>query len=132
MNAEVLEDLYHMSHVLAIPSYHEGFCKPVLEALRAGCIPIGYASYNLPAISNGLGRMVPTGDTQALAVSLAEVMDGVAQSFDSPEEPLLPLDKGRTSACAFDRAAGEYVQTFTFNRVAFATLERIRALCAGA
>ena len=66
VNPEVLEDLYHMSHIFALPSYHEGFCKPVIEALRAGCIPIGYASYNLPAISNGLGHMVPTGDIHAL------------------------------------------------------------------
>ena len=128
VNAEVLEDLYHMSHVFAIPSYHEGFCKPVIEALRAGCIPIGYDGYNLPAISNGLGRMVPTGDTHALAAALAEVMEGVVQSFDAPEEPLLPLDKGRISAREFDRAAGKYVQSFTLNRLASAILARIRAV----
>ena len=127
VNAGVLEDLYHMSHVFAIPSYHEGFCKPAIEALRAGCIPIGYASSNLPAISNGLGRMVPTGDTHALAVAIAEVMEGVAQSFAEPEEPLLPLDRGRTSACAFDRAVAEYVRTFTLDHLASATLDRIRA-----
>ena len=131
VNVEVLEDLYHMSHVFAIPSYHEGFCKPVIEALRAGCIPIGYASYNLPAISNGLGRMVPTGDIQALGSALAEVMEGVAQSFGAPEEPLLPLDMGPTSARAFDRTVGEYVQTFTLNRLASATLDRIRAVRPG-
>jgi len=131
VNPEVLEDLYHMSHVFAIPSYHEGFCKPVIEALRAGCIPIGYDGYNLPAISNGLGRMVPTGDTHALGVALAEVLEGVVQSFGAPEEPLLPLDGGRISACAFDRAVGQYVQTFTLNRLASATLDRIRAMGTG-
>jgi glycosyltransferase involved in cell wall biosynthesis len=131
VNAEVLEDLYHMSHVFAIPSYHEGFCKPVIEALRAGCVPIGYVSYNLPAISNGLGRMVPTGDTHALGAALAEVMEGVAQSLGAPDDPLLPLDIGRISARAFDRAVGEYVQTFTLNRLASATLDRIRAMGMG-
>ena len=131
VDPEVMEDLYHMSHVFVVPSYHEGFCKPVIEALRAGCIPVGYAGYNLPAISNGLGRMVPTGDTYALGTALAEVMEGVAQSFGAPEEPLLPLDKGLTSACAFDRAVGEYVNAFSLNCLASATLDRIRALRPG-
>ena len=64
------EQLYRRAHILAIPSYHEGFCKPVIEGLRAGCIPVGYASYNLPEIANGLGRMVPTGDVAALTEAL--------------------------------------------------------------
>ena len=131
VNSEVMQNLFHEAHILVVPSYHEGFCKPVVEALRAGCIPIGYASYNLPAISNGLGRMVPTGDIDALHAALAEVMDAIGPALDAPEEPLLPLDKGQTSVRGFDRAAGEYVQTFTFNRLTSATLERIHALRAG-
>ena len=51
----------------------------------------------------------------------------MAQSFGAPDEPLLPLDKGRTSARAFDWAVGEYVQTFTFDRVASTTLDHIRS-----
>src|SRR5204863_515312 len=43
-----LECLYREAHVFVIPSYHEGFCKTAIEALRAGCVPVGYASYNLP------------------------------------------------------------------------------------
>ena len=30
-----LARLYHRAHIFALPSYHEGFCKPVIEALRA-------------------------------------------------------------------------------------------------
>ena len=129
VSSELMQELYHTSHVLLIPSYHEGFCKPVVEGLRAGCIPVGYAAYNLPTISNGLGRMVPPGDTQALAVALAEVAEGAAQSLDAPEDPFLPLDRGRISARSFDSAAREYVQTFTFDRFASATRQRIRTLC---
>lgn len=128
VSSELMQDLYHTSHVLLIPSYHEGFCKPVVEGLRAGCIPVGYAAYNLPIISNGLGRMVPPGDTQALAAALAEVMEGIAQSLAAPEDPFLPLDRGLTSARSFDSTAREYVQTFAFDRFASATRQRIRAL----
>src|SRR5579883_2401115 len=38
--------LLHAAHVIAIPSYHEGFCIPAIEGLRAGCVPVGYAAYN--------------------------------------------------------------------------------------
>jgi len=130
VNSDALQNLYHTSHILVIPSYHEGFCRPVIEALRAGCIPIGYSAYNLPTISNGLGRMVPTGDTQALSAALQELMEGIAQSFDAPETPLIRLDRGQTSVRGFDCAAREYVQVFTLDRIASATLERIRVLCA--
>ena len=125
---ELMQDLYHKSHILTIPSYHEGFCKPVIEGLRAGCIPVGYAAHNLPAISNGLGRMVPTGGIAALSTALEEVIVGVAQSLGKPEDPALPLDRGQTSARAFDRIVSEYVQAFTFDRLASVTLERIRTL----
>lgn len=125
---ELMQDLYHKSHILTIPSYHEGFCKPVIEGLRAGCIPVGYAAHNLPAISNGLGRMVPAGGVAALSAALEEVIEGVVQSLGKPEDPALPLDRGQTSARAFDRIVSEYVQAFTFDRLASVTLERIRTL----
>jgi glycosyltransferase involved in cell wall biosynthesis len=32
-----LERCYRAAHILAIPSYHEGFCRPVAEGLRAAC-----------------------------------------------------------------------------------------------
>ena len=38
-------ELLRRAHILAVPSYHEGFCKPVVEGLRAGCIPLGYACH---------------------------------------------------------------------------------------
>ena len=128
VSPESMQDLYHEAHILAIPSYHEGFCKPVIEALRAGCIPVGYAAHNLPAISNGLGRMVPPGGIHELSRALGEVIEGVAQSAGGPEDPVLPLDRGKVSARTFDRMANEYVESFAFDRLASATLGRLRAL----
>ena len=53
-----LESLYRTSSVLALPSYHEGYCLPVLEALHAGCQVVTYDAGNLPAIVGGLGQVV--------------------------------------------------------------------------
>ena len=128
VNSDLLEELYHTSHILVVPSYHEGFCKPIIEGLRAGCIPIGYDAHNLPAISNGFGRMVQTGDIHALGMALQEVIEGITRSLAAPEDPLLPLDTGRISAREFDEATCEYVRMFSFDRLASATLQRIHAL----
>ena len=39
-----------------MPSYHEGYCLPVLEALHAGCQVVASDAGNLPAIVAGLGQ----------------------------------------------------------------------------
>src|SRR5262249_53193902 len=112
------ERLYHEAHILAIPSYHEGFCKPVIEGLRSGCIPVGYASFNLPAIADGFGRLVSPGDVEALASALVEVFEGLAVAVHAPHVPALPLERGAYALREFDAAKGEYVRQFTFEHLA--------------
>lgn len=122
------ERLYHESHVLAIPSYHEGFCKPVIEGLRSGCIPVGYASSNLPMIANGLGRLVIPGDVDALAAALTDLLEGLPRALRSLDKFTLPLDRGRMSLREFSTACHEYVGQFTFEHLADITVQRVKAL----
>jgi glycosyltransferase involved in cell wall biosynthesis len=63
--------------LFALPTRHEGFCVPVLEAFASGCEVICYDNSNLPSICGGLGELVPTGDIAALTRAIAAV---VAQS----------------------------------------------------
>ena len=114
---EALFALYHTAHVLAIPSYHDGFGVSVIEALRSGCIPVGYAAHNLPNVAARLGRMVPTGDREQLAMALTQVIAGVARSADRPDEPLLPLDCGMMSRYAFDKGAHAHAAQFSAKRI---------------
>ncbi len=122
VDSEELQELYYASHILAIPSYHEGFCKPVIEALRTGCVPVGYASSNLPAITGGLGRLVPERDVAALGSALREL----ATALRSGSE--LPLDVGPLGAADLDAAARRHVETFAFDRLAAMTVFRVRAV----
>lgn len=119
-----LGELYRAAHLLVIPSHHEGFCRPVIEGLRAGAIPVGYAAHNLPIIAHGLGRMGPTGDREALAAALFELISTLAAGGVRQ----LCLDGGTLDLAAFDRAAQDYIQEFAFERVAARMVQSVQAL----
>lgn len=96
------------AHILAIPSYHEGFCIPVVEGLRAGCVPVGYDAYNIPNVCAGLGRLVAPGDIDALAEALLLVIDAC-----QPGVSHLPVDQGSTPITDFDDQVDGHVAQFT-------------------
>lgn len=66
VKARVLRD----ADIFVLPTYHEGFCVPILEALASGCRVVSYDNSNVPSISGGLATLVPTGDVHALAAAL--------------------------------------------------------------
>lgn len=123
-----LRDLYRDAHILAIPSYHEGFCKPVVEALQAGCIPIGYASYNLPFITNGFGRLVTPGDVESLSAVLRDIIEALPGAAQSPTTARLPLDRGLTSITSFSSEVRRYVERFTAESVGEEMRRRLQDL----
>lgn len=55
-----------------LPTYHEGFCIPILEALANGCKVITYDNSNTPSVSGGLAKLVPTGNIEALKSTISE------------------------------------------------------------
>jgi glycosyltransferase involved in cell wall biosynthesis len=58
--------------LFVLPTYHEGFCVPIVEALAAGCRVVCYDNSNTPAIAAGHARLVPTGDIAALAQAVGD------------------------------------------------------------
>lgn len=119
------------AHILAMPSYHEGFCRPVAEGFRAGVVPLVYDAYNLPHIANRLGCVVSTGDVEALAAGLSKLVLAQLDGLARPYEAGLPLDRGPTSVHEFDRLAQRWTQEFTFERIAAQTRERLLGLTSG-
>ena len=73
-----LRELMAGSDVLVMPSYHEGYCLPVIEAYAEGCQVTANDAGNLPNVVGGLGLLVPTGDTSALAKALATQIDAIS------------------------------------------------------
>lgn len=66
------EKILYNADLLVLPTYHEGFCIPILEALSSGCLVVTYDNSNTPAISGGLATLVPTGDTNCLARAMID------------------------------------------------------------
>jgi glycosyltransferase involved in cell wall biosynthesis len=124
---ETRDRMLGTAHILAIPSYHEGFCKPVIEGLRAGCVPVGYAAENLRYIAGGLCRMVPPGDVSALADALACAIGDIACALADPAAKLR-IDRGKLTEAEFTAAAGAHVEQFRPERVRGLIRDRAAAL----
>jgi glycosyltransferase involved in cell wall biosynthesis len=117
--------MYQTHHILAVPSYHEGFCKPIIEGLRSGCIPVAYGAHSLPETANGLGRMVPTGDIAALADTLNETLTSLKPAIEEPQVAHLILDRGPTSAVTFNTLAQRHTDSFSRDQVKLAMVTRL-------
>lgn len=115
VDENTLARLYKCSHIFVIASYHEGFCVPVIEALRAGMVPVTYNAGNLRWIASGNGRTVETGNIKALATSISEVINGLANSFNDADGFVLPLEKGMKSSRQFSAEVQEYSTGFSFD-----------------
>jgi glycosyltransferase involved in cell wall biosynthesis len=118
-----LADLLRRAQVLALPSYHEGFGKPEIEGLAAGCVPVGYASAALPHVIAGFGRLVEPGDVVGLARALRELLDALATA-DAPP----PLDRGTMPIVGFDTLAADYAAGFEPAKTGARIVARLRAL----
>jgi glycosyltransferase involved in cell wall biosynthesis len=122
--------LLQEAHIVAMPSYHEGFCKPVIEGLRVGAIPVLYAAHNLRYIADGLCRTVPPGDVGALAESLAGAIEDAAAVAADPTRARLRLDRGHLSVGEFAEAAARHVDQFEPARIGTLLRERVSQLLA--
>jgi glycosyltransferase involved in cell wall biosynthesis len=89
-----LIESYRGADVLIIPSYHEGYCVPVLEAFACGCHVIAYDAGNLPSIVGECGLLVPTGDVVALQAALAAYFRERLAAAAEGRDPLVATGAG--------------------------------------
>lgn len=121
-----LARLHGEAHILAIPFHHESTGRQVLEALRAGCIPLGYAAGNLPVMANGLGRLVPTGDVARLEAALRDLVKSLPAALRDPGADRLRLDRGKLSLCSLEKEMAGQVERFAFDRISAEMRARVR------
>jgi len=89
-----LEDLYGLSDALVMPSHHEGYCVPVVEALASGCYVIGSDAGNLPNVMGGLGTMFQVGSVSGLANAIATFVGRVLGARRDGSPVTLPTSSG--------------------------------------
>ncbi len=110
---------YAAADCLVIPSHHEGFCIPVIEALSAGCQVIAADAANLPFILDGLGVMVPPGDADALGAAMRAVVRSLHTARIRGEMPLLQTGRGPMPVAMWAMAVERHLRSFS--REAFET-----------
>lgn len=66
------QSILREADVFVLPTRHEGFCVPIIEALSTGCLVVTYDNSNTPAVCGSLGKLVPTGDVDALTSAMLD------------------------------------------------------------
>jgi glycosyltransferase involved in cell wall biosynthesis len=106
--------------IFVLPTYHEGFCVPIIEALAFGCRVIAYDNSNVPSISGGFADLAPTGNvrelTQSLLSCIARVRSAIWQT-DSTD--------GYSAYCS---RVAPHVETFAEAHVRARFLREVNAL----
>jgi glycosyltransferase involved in cell wall biosynthesis len=90
-----LAALYRGAGTVAVPSLHEGFGLPVLEALACGAPVVATSAGNLPALAAKGAVLVPPGDAHVLAAAIRGLLD-------DPEARARLAAEGPTIAKAYD------------------------------
>jgi glycosyltransferase involved in cell wall biosynthesis len=91
---EQIAELYAGADALVMPSHHEGFCVPVIEAMASGCYVIGSDAGNIPHVMGGLGTIFPCGDVDALVRAIAGYAEEIASAERDDRDPVLPTTSG--------------------------------------
>ncbi|PRE63355.1 hypothetical protein C6P82_18965 [Burkholderia multivorans] len=103
---EILQD----ADLFVLPTYHEGFGVPIVEAISNGCYVIAYDNSNVPSVTNGFGRLVDTGCIDGLSAELAQAV--VKVTSDAWR------GRGDESYETFVKHATRYAEQFSPDRVA--------------
>lgn len=105
--------LYRDCDVFVMPSHHEGYCVPVVEALRSGCFVIGSDAGNVPNVMGDLGSTFPVGDAAAIATRITEFAARVRRSRSSNTPLLMPTGRGEMSVDEWCAAVDLHLQGYT-------------------
>lgn len=108
-----LIEQYRRADILVIPSYHEGYCIPVIEAFSSGCHVIAYDAGNLPYIVGECGLILPTGDVDGLRDALAAEFHERKTAAKEGRPPLVATVKGPVNELARRDAARRYAADYS-------------------
>jgi glycosyltransferase involved in cell wall biosynthesis len=106
-------EAFARADLLVIPSSHEGYCVPVIEAYSAGCHVVGYDAANLPFVIGGLGRTVPVGDVDALGDVIEQFVSRARDSGETGTPMVVPTARGDLSEAAWLEAVESHLAGYS-------------------
>src|SRR5206468_1149679 len=94
LDDDELSRSYHSADALVMPSLHEGFCVPVLEAMACGLPVIASRSAALPETVGDAGLTFVPGNVDDLVSQIRRVIPGGRGSCraESVAEPVVSLE----------------------------------------
>lgn len=125
---EAIAELYGESDIFVMPSHHEGYCVPVVEALRSGCFVIGSDAGNIPTVLGGLGSVFPTGDADALARRIEEFAQRVLAARSSGSPLVVPTTRGDMALSSWNDAVSRHLQDYSLHNFETKFLQLIEEL----
>ena len=94
---ETLHRLYAHAECLAIPSLHEGFGYPAVEAMAAGCPVVAADRGALPEVTGGAAVLVDPLDPEAIAGGIDEAVARSAELVEAGRRRAAELTWERTA-----------------------------------
>lgn len=125
---ERLQRCFIDADVFIIPSYHEGFCVPLIEAMRFGCVPIASDAGNLPNLISGMGPVIKAGDVPGLVRAITDVARGILQSRGGSDRARTTWGQKPQSWKSYRAALAEHVREFEFDTYKRRVTERVKML----
>ena len=99
-----LHALYAGAACLAIPSLHEGFGLPAVEAMAAGCPVVAARAGALPEVCGDAAVLVDPLDVGSIAAGLERAVEDRAR--------LVPLGRARARELTWEAAAARLVEVY--------------------
>lgn len=104
---ELLPPLYSMASVCVLPSEHEGFGLPVIEAMACGCVVVAARRAALPEIVGEAGLLVDPAEPHSLTGALEQALtDGALR------QALQARGLARAKQFSLDQAVSQLLQLF--------------------
>ncbi len=111
----VVAELYRQADVFVMPSHHEGYCVPVVEALSAGCYVVGSDAGNVPNVMGGLGSVFAAGDAGDLARAIEDVSARHRAAGASGKELVLRVSGGEMPEQEWLDAVERHLQDYSLS-----------------